>query len=146
MPVNSQGSPPIPTTTSVSLRLDGISKAFGSVTALQETTLEIPAGRLVALLGPSGCGKTTTLRVIAGFEMPDTGAIMINDRDVTDLPPNRRNLGMVFQNYSLFPHMTVGENIAFGLKMAGIPKPDIGVRVRRMLELVRMPGFESRIS
>src|SRR3546814_18862996 len=93
MPVNSQGSPPIPTTTSVSLRLDGISKAFGSVTALQETTLEIPAGRLVALLGPSGCGKTTTLRVIAGFEMPDTGAIMINDRDVTDLPPNRRNPG-----------------------------------------------------
>lgn len=146
MPVHPQGSVPTPTANSVSLRLDRISKSFGSVTALRETTLDVPSGKMVALLGPSGCGKTTTLRVIAGFEMPGTGAVIINDRDVTDLPPNRRNLGMVFQNYSLFPHMTVGENIAFGLKMAGVSKTEATVRVHQMLEMVRLPGFENRYS
>jgi len=131
---------------SVSLRLQGISKSFGPVVALRETTLDVPAGTLMALLGPSGCGKTTTLRVIAGFEVSDTGAVLIDGRDVSDLPPNRRNLGMVFQNYSLFPHMTVGENIAFGLKMARVAKPEIEQRVKDILGLVRLPGFESRFS
>jgi len=138
------------TTTSVraavSLRLDSISKSFGPVQALRETTLDVPAGALMALLGPSGCGKTTTLRVIAGFETSDTGAVLIDGRDVSDLPPNRRNLGMVFQNYSLFPHMTVGENIGFGLKMARVPKAEIGRRVADMLTLVRLAGFEDRFS
>jgi putative spermidine/putrescine transport system ATP-binding protein len=131
---------------SVGLRLDDVSKRFGDVVALRPSTLDIPAGELVALLGPSGCGKTTTLRLIAGFELPDTGAILIGGRDVTDLPPNRRRLGMVFQNYSLFPHMTVGENIAFGLKMAKVSKAETETRVRRMLELVRLPGYEARFS
>ncbi len=138
------------TTTSVraavSLRLDSISKSFGPVQALRETTLDVPAGALMALLGPSGCGKTTTLRVIAGFETSDTGAVLIDGRDVSDLPPNRRNLGMVFQNYSLFPHMTVGENIGFGLKMARMPRAEIGRRVADMLTLVRLAGFEDRFS
>ncbi len=138
------------TTTSVraavSLRLEAISKTFGPIQALRETTLDVPAGALMALLGPSGCGKTTTLRVIAGFESSDTGAVLIDGRDVSDLAPNRRNLGMVFQNYSLFPHMTVGENIGFGLKMAHVPRAEIGRKVSDMLGLVRLAGFEGRFS
>ncbi|MFI4986828.1 MAG: ABC transporter ATP-binding protein [Alphaproteobacteria bacterium] len=121
-----------------------MSKSFGRVTALHPSSLEIAAGELVALLGPSGCGKTTTLRLIAGFEVPDTGSIHIGTREVTELSPNRRRVGMVFQNYSLFPHMSVGENIAFGLKMARLPGAEIAARVRAILELVRLPGYEER--
>src|SRR4051794_13366188 len=102
------------------LRLEGVSRRFGTVIGLDETTLEIPAGELVALLGPSGCGKTTTLRIIAGFEKPDTGRVLIGGRDIGHLPPNRRRLGMVFQDYSLFPHMSVAQNIGFGLRMVGV--------------------------
>jgi spermidine/putrescine ABC transporter ATP-binding subunit len=130
----------------VRLRLQGISKSFGSVQALRETDLDVPPGALMALLGPSGCGKTTTLRVIAGFEASDTGAVLIDGRDISDVPPNRRNLGMVFQNYSLFPHMTVGENIAFGLKMARAGKAETERRVTDILRLVRLAGFEDRFS
>ncbi|WP_052405673.1 ABC transporter ATP-binding protein [Paraburkholderia heleia] len=126
------------------LSLDGISKRFGAITALEQLSLEVRAGELVALLGPSGCGKTTTLRLIAGFEFPDTGAIRIAGRDVTNLPPNKRGLGMVFQNYSLFPHLTVAENIAFGLRMAGVPKRDRGAQVARMLDMIRLPAFGDR--
>jgi putative spermidine/putrescine transport system ATP-binding protein len=126
------------------LSLDGVSKRFGAVAALEQLSLDVRAGELVALLGPSGCGKTTTLRLIAGFEFPDTGAIRIAGREVTNLPPNKRGLGMVFQNYSLFPHLTVAENIAFGLRMAGVPKRDRGAHVSRMLDLIRLPGFADR--
>ncbi|WP_081771635.1 ABC transporter ATP-binding protein [Paraburkholderia nodosa] len=126
------------------LSLDGISKRFGAFTALEQLSLEVRAGELVALLGPSGCGKTTTLRLIAGFEFPDTGAIRIAGRDVTALPPNKRGLGMVFQNYSLFPHLTVAENIAFGLRMTGVPKRQRGERVAHMLDTIRLPAFADR--
>jgi spermidine/putrescine ABC transporter ATP-binding subunit len=131
---------------SVNLRLEDLSKRFGSVVALAPTTLTIEAGLLVSLLGPSGCGKTTTLRIIAGFEAPDTGRVVIDGRDVSDLPPNKRNLGMVFQNYSLFPHLTVGENVAFGLKMSGVAGAAIERSVHDILELVRLPGYEARFS
>ena len=132
------------TTTEVALNLAGISKSYGSVQALKPMSLEIKDGEMLALLGPSGCGKTTTLRLIAGFEAPDTGSILINGKDVTDLPPNKRALGMVFQNYSLFPHMTVGENVAFGLKVRGASKADRAARVRAMLEMVRLDKHADR--
>ncbi len=126
------------------LTLQGISKRFGEVVALRQTSLSIASGELLALLGPSGCGKTTTLRIVAGFEPPDTGRVYIGREDVTHLPPNRRQLGMVFQNYGLFPHLTVGENVAFGLKMRGVPRPEISRRVSEMLQTVRLPGMEGR--
>jgi putative spermidine/putrescine transport system ATP-binding protein len=128
----------------VSLTLAGVSKSFGPVQALKPLDLDIRPGELMALLGPSGCGKTTTLRIVAGFELPDTGTVFIGDRDMTELPPNKRGLGMVFQNYSLFPHMTVGENVAFGLKMHGVSAPERAHRVREMLGIVRLDGFEAR--
>jgi spermidine/putrescine ABC transporter ATP-binding subunit len=114
------------------------------VRALKPLTLTIAPGEMLALLGPSGCGKTTTLRVIAGFETPDTGTVRIGGQDVTDLSPNRRNLGMVFQNYSLFPHMTVGQNIAFGLRMRRVDRDTAGRKVRDALALVRLEGFADR--
>ena len=124
--------------------LEDVSKRFGTVTALERSDLTVEPGLLLSLLGPSGCGKTTTLRIIAGFEAPDTGRVVIDGRDMSLLPPNRRGLGMVFQNYSLFPHMTVGENIAFGLKMARIDAAEIRRRVGEMLDLVHLPGHEER--
>ena len=129
---------------SLELRLEGISKRFGNVVALARSDLNVEPGVLLSLLGPSGCGKTTTLRIIAGFEAPDTGRVVIGGRDVSTLQPNKRGLGMVFQNYSLFPHMSVGENIAFGLKMAKAPSAEIARRVQEMLALVELPGFEDR--
>jgi spermidine/putrescine ABC transporter ATP-binding subunit len=131
---------------SVDLRLEDVSKSFGSVVALRPSSLAVEAGLLVSLLGPSGCGKTTTLRIIAGFESPDTGRVLIGGKDVGDLPPNRRRLGMVFQNYSLFPHMTVGENVAFGLTIAGMDRVEKRRRVKAILDLVRLPGFEDRFA
>ena len=126
------------------LALQAVSKSYGAVQALKPLDLVLPDGELLAVLGPSGCGKTTTLRIVAGFEAPDTGTVSIAGRDVTDLPPNKRALGMVFQNYSLFPHMTVGENVAFGLKMRGRSRADRTARVRAMLDLVRLQGMEDR--
>jgi spermidine/putrescine ABC transporter ATP-binding subunit len=129
---------------SLPLKLEAVSKSFGEVQALKPTTLQVRPGEMLALLGPSGCGKTTTLRIIAGFELPDTGGVFIGERDVTELPPNKRALGMVFQNYSLFPHMSVAENVAFGLKMRRVPAAERTSRVRRLLDLVRLSGFEDR--
>ncbi len=129
---------------SVPLDLQNISKRYGPIHALRPTSLHVAAGEMLALLGPSGCGKTTTLRMIAGFTTPNTGNVMIGGVDVTDLPPNKRGLGMVFQNYSLFPHMTVGENVAYGLKMRGVNAADRTKKVRSMLELVRLSSFEGR--
>jgi spermidine/putrescine ABC transporter ATP-binding subunit len=126
------------------LRLDGISKSFGGVQVLKPLRLDLAPGEMLALLGPSGCGKTTTLRLIAGFEAPDAGRVMINGRDVTKLPPNKRGLGMVFQNYSLFPHMTVAENVAFGLTMRGVRGAEKTRRVRAMLQMVRLAQLEDR--
>jgi putative spermidine/putrescine transport system ATP-binding protein len=127
------------------LSLVDVSKSFGATTVLQPLRLDVADGEMLALLGPSGCGKTTTLRLIAGFEAPDTGSVLIAGRDVTDLPPNKRALGMVFQNYSLFPHMSVGENVAFGLRMRGMNRADQGKIVRSMLQTVRLGEFEDRM-
>ena len=131
-------------TRGVPLQLLGISKSFGSVQALRPMTQTIEGGEMLALLGPSGCGKTTTLRIIAGFETPDHGSVVIGTHDVTELPPNKRGLGMVFQSYGLFPHMTVGENVAFGLKMQGVSAAERTTRVREMLALVRLTQHEDR--
>ncbi len=126
------------------LSLVGIAKSYGRVRAVRPLSLDIPSGSLVALLGPSGCGKTTTLRIIAGFEQADEGQVLIGGKDVSFLPPNRRRLGMVFQNYSLFPHMTVAGNVAFGLKRAGCGRAEIATRSARALEMVRLTGFADR--
>lgn len=105
------------------LQLEGIEKRFGATTAVADISLTVAAGEILALIGPSGCGKTTTLRMIAGFETPDAGRIMLSGRDVTTLPPERRKVGIVFQDYALFPHMTVAENILFGCRdPAALPR------------------------
>ena len=130
---------------SVPLELHDVSKSYGSIPALRPLRLTVPDGEMLAVLGPSGCGKTTTLRIVAGFEAPDTGSVLIGGRDVTALPPNRRALGMVFQNYSLFPHMTVGENVAFGLRVRGISRAERDRRVHQMLDLVRLSDTEDRM-
>ena len=124
------------------LTLTAISKKFGGLVAVDDLDLVVEPGALVSLLGPSGCGKTTTLRMVAGFETPDSGQIRIAGEDVTRQPPNRRGLGMVFQSYSLFPHRTVAENVAFGLRMAGASKQTQSDEVRRMLDMVHLTGRE----
>ena len=103
------------------LKLTGITRTYGSFTAVDGIDLEVSDGEFVTLLGPSGCGKTTTLRMVAGFIAPDRGEIWFDDRRMTEVPPHRRNTAMVFQSYALFPHMTVAENVAFGLKMRKLP-------------------------
>ncbi|WP_374444033.1 ABC transporter ATP-binding protein [Stella sp.] len=127
----------------VSLRR--LAKRFGAVTAVDDVDLEVREGELVALLGPSGCGKTTTLRMIAGFIAASSGRILIGDQDVTDLPPYRRNTGMVFQGYALFPHMTVNQNVAFGLEMRKVPKAEIAPRVAEALRLVQLGHLGERM-
>ncbi|EJC84165.1 spermidine/putrescine ABC transporter ATP-binding subunit [Rhizobium leguminosarum bv. trifolii WSM2297] len=124
--------------------IDRIGKAYGSQTAVAEVNLDIPAGEFLSILGPSGSGKTTLLTMIAGFESPTAGRIAIGGRDVTAISPNRRNIGMVFQRYALFPHLTVAENIAFPLKMRGIRKELRAERVGRALDLVQLPGYARR--
>jgi iron(III) transport system ATP-binding protein len=133
--------------TPVAIGLDAISKQFthqvkGRVFAVRDVTIAIAPGELLALLGPSGCGKTTTLRMIAGFEQPDTGSIAIGDRDVTHLPANERNIGFVFQNYALFPHLSVGENVAYGLRVQKRPPAEIARAVTAVLELVGLSRYE----
>lgn len=132
-------------THSASVSLRNVSRTFGEHVALHPMNLEIPAGEFVSLLGPSGCGKTTTLRIVAGLESPDDGEIWIGDRNVTHISPNQRHLGMVFQNYALFPHLTVSENVAFGLQMAKTPKAEIAPRVSRMLDMVHLSQFADRM-
>jgi putative spermidine/putrescine transport system ATP-binding protein len=127
------------------LEINNVSKSFSKDTyAVQDFDLKVEKGELVSFLGPSGCGKTTTLRMVAGFEVPTTGKIMINGEDVTYRPPNGRNVGMVFQAYALFPNMTVADNIGFGLKIAKKPAAEIKQRVDEMLNLIHMPGFGDR--
>ena len=124
--------------------LRNVSKRFGHVEALRTVSLDVASGEFVTLLGPSGCGKSTTLRIIAGLTTPDSGEVRIGDRDVTHLPTFRRRIGMVFQSLALFPHLTVGENIAFGLEMRKFEPGNETALVRRALETVRLSGYEER--
>jgi putative spermidine/putrescine transport system ATP-binding protein len=128
----------------LSVEIDRLTKRFDGVTAVDEVTLEIRRGELFALLGPSGCGKTTLLRLIAGLEEPDAGTIRIGGADVTAMPAHRRPVNMVFQQYALFPHLTVGQNVAFGLPYKALPRAAQAERVAAALALVRMTGFEHR--
>jgi ABC-type Fe3+/spermidine/putrescine transport system ATPase subunit len=126
------------------LRLEGVEKRFGDVVAVSALSLEVGVGEFLTLLGPSGCGKTTTLRMIAGFETPSGGRILLDGEDVTALPPQRRGFGMVFQNYALFPHLDVFENVAFGLRARGAARGDIRRRVEEALALVDLAGYSRR--
>ena len=117
--------------------LNQVAKQYGSVTALQALDLEIQEGEFLTLLGPSGCGKTTTLRLIAGFISPSSGTIRLGDEDVTRVPPQHREIGMVFQDYALFPHMTIAENIAFGLVERRVSRDKVSRRVQELLELLK---------
>lgn len=126
------------------LQINNVSKSFGRVWAVRDFNLNIESGELVSFLGPSGCGKTTTLRMVAGFETPTSGVITINGDDITNKPPNQRNVGMVFQSYALFPNMTVAGNVGFGLKVAKKPPEEIKKRVDEMLELIHMSEYGDR--
>jgi len=127
------------------VRFKGIEKQYGKVVAVKKMDLEIPEGSLVTLLGPSGCGKTTLLRMLAGLETPTNGDIYVKGKRINDTPIHKRNLGMIFQNYALFPHKTIFENVAFGLKYRGTSKDDIRGKVEKALEMVRLPGVGERM-
>ena len=129
----------------VSVKFDSITKILGQSRAVDNLTLEIGAGELFFLLGPSGCGKTTALRTVAGFYTPDEGRILFNGQDESRVPPHKRNTGMVFQNYALWPHMDVQSNVAYGLKMRRVPSADKQRRVRRALEIVHMQAYAERM-
>lgn len=126
------------------IELNGIGKRFGAVEAVKSVSLHVSEGEFISLLGPSGCGKTTTLRLVAGFERPTSGSLRIANRDMTDVPIEQRGLSMVFQNYALFPHLTVSDNVAFGLKLRRLPKPEIEARVRQALDRVGLGQLGSR--
>jgi spermidine/putrescine transport system ATP-binding protein len=129
---------------SLAVRLEGVTKRFGEQKAVDNITLDIRDGEFFSLLGPSGCGKTTLLRMIAGFDTPDEGRVIIGGKDMTQVPPYLRPVNTVFQNYALFPHMTVEQNIAFGLRMKKMPRDEIARRVQWALELINLPGYEKR--
>jgi putative spermidine/putrescine transport system ATP-binding protein len=122
----------------------GLTKRFGATTALEDVDLELPGGKLTCFLGPSGCGKTTLLRIIAGLEVPTSGSLRLGDRDLTRVPAHQRNVGMVFQSFALFPHLNVAENIAYGLRIRGVPKRRRRERADELLELVRLGGLGDR--
>src|SRR4028118_2040024 len=126
------------------LDIKNLHKSYGAAQVVRNVDLSIERGEFVSFLGPSGCGKTTTLRMVAGFETPSSGAIRIDGRDVTELRPNQRNVGMVFQSYALFPNMTVADNVGFGLKVANRPKAEIAPRVAGMLRVIKVPSRGSR--
>ena len=128
----------------MSILVSPATRRFGDFTALDDVSVEIPSGSLTALLGPSGSGKSTLLRVIAGLERPDAGSVEIDGRDATSLPPQRRGVGFVFQHYAAFKHMTVRENVAFGLKVARRTKAEVRAREDELLELVQLPGLADR--
>jgi spermidine/putrescine ABC transporter ATP-binding subunit len=130
---------------SADLRITGVSKRFGEVLALDGVSLDITSGELLTILGPSGSGKTTLLKVVAGFEKADSGSVRIDGAEVTALPPARRDIGMVFQNYALFPHLTVAGNVAFPLEMRNITRAEIDRRVSEALALVELAGYDRRL-
>jgi putative spermidine/putrescine transport system ATP-binding protein len=127
------------------LRLAGVSKRFGEVRALDGVSLDIAPGELLTILGPSGSGKTTLLKVVAGFEAPDAGSVKVDGAEITSLPPARRDIGMVFQNYALFPHLTVAGNVAFPLEMRNVTRSEIDKRVAEALSLVELSGYGRRL-
>lgn len=129
---------------SAAVELRGVTKRFGATTAVDNVSLRIEPGVFLTLLGPSGCGKTTLLRMIAGFDVPTSGSIWVGEQDVTGLPPYRRPVNQVFQSYALFPHLTVAENVGFGLRMQHVAKTEAAERVRQALELVSLIGLDSR--
>ncbi len=126
------------------VRIEGISKRFGRTVALERLDLEIARAEFVTLLGPSGCGKSTTLRILGGFETADTGRVILDERDVTDLPPNRRNVNMVFQDYALFPHMTVRQNMSFGLELQGMDRTAIRRQLDDVMAFLELTGYADR--
>src|SRR6266404_1263677 len=126
------------------LRIDAVAKKFGGFCAVDRLSLDIRAGEFFALLGPSGCGKTTLLRMLAGFETPDEGRILLDGKDIAQVLPHERPVNMMFQNYALFPHLSVRDNIAFGLKRARMARADIATRVAEMVSLVKLDGLEKR--
>ena len=130
----------------VILEIQQVVKSFGNVHAVNGVNLNIHEGEFFALLGPSGCGKTTLLRMLAGFEFPSEGSIKIDGKETRDIPPNQRPVNMVFQSYAVFPHMTVFENVAYGLKVAKTPLAEVRERVRDALALVKLDGYELRKS
>src|SRR5207249_7898772 len=136
--------PAAPSATEYDIRLIGLTKRFDDVVAVDSISLDIDRGQFFALLGPSGCGKTTTLRMIGGFEQPTEGTIELQGEDVTWLPAYKRNVNTVFQNYALFPHLTIYENVAFGLRRKKVSDADVKKRVTEMLQLVELPGYERR--
>ena len=126
------------------IELENVTKRFDNVLALDRINLEVDAGEFFFLLGPSGCGKTTLLRILAGFEQPESGRVLFDERDVTAVPPHERNTGMVFQNYALWPHMTVWKNVEYGLTMRNMPQHERDQKVKRALEMVQMSGYAER--
>ncbi len=124
--------------------IQGVSKSFGETQVLDNFSLYIRENEFITLLGPSGCGKTTMLRIIGGFEQPDAGKVLYRGMDIADVPPNKRNFNTVFQKYSLFPHMNIFENVAFGLRIKKLPESEIQKKVMRALEIVNLPGFAKR--
>ena len=126
------------------LELKDVTAGYGDNMILKHYNIAIEKGKLVSLLGPSGCGKTTTLRLIAGFSEPRSGEVLFDGKDITRIPPNKRNFGFVFQSYALFPHMTIFDNVAYGLKMRGVGKAEIAERVPEMLKTVDLEGLEKR--
>ena len=126
------------------LRLVNIVKTYGKLRAIDHLNLTVEDGELLTLLGPSGCGKTTTLRAVTGFVSPDSGDIYIGDRRISDIPPEKRGIGLVFQNYALWPHMTVFQNLAFGLQLKKMPKPQIEKKVAEGLAIVKLEELEDR--
>jgi putrescine transport system ATP-binding protein len=139
-----QAEPPPAEADGPLLRIDGVVKKFGSFRAVDRLSLDIHAGEFFALLGPSGCGKTTLLRMLAGFETPDEGRILLDGKDIAQVLPHERPVNMMFQNYALFPHLSVSDNIAFGLKRANLPRHEIAIRVAEMVALVKLDGLEKR--
>ncbi|HSF63007.1 MAG TPA: ABC transporter ATP-binding protein [Paracoccaceae bacterium] len=137
-------APSAEATTAAVLRIAAVTKRFGKLTVLEGCSLDVAEGEIVTLLGPSGCGKTTLLRCIAGFWNPDGGQILIDGRDTAPVPVNRRPVGVVFQSYALFPHLTVAQNIGYGLRMRGLPRAEIAARVAQALETVSLPGLGNR--
>lgn len=132
------------TDTSPLVRIENVTKKFGDMSALDDLSLDIARGEFVTFLGPSGCGKSTTLRILGGFETPTTGRILLNDEDVTKLPPEKRHVNMVFQDYALFPHMTVHQNIAFGLELKGLDKAGIRRRQDEIMSFLELESYGAR--